>query len=381
MNGAASAWYEGSLQEVTRPDAPIGYGIVQVGPYDRMGVPVLAIRDLFSPSTQTAHRSSPRVEAAYRRSRVRGGDLLLSVKGTTGRVGIVPPHFEGNISRDVARIRLRDEHDPHYWLHLLRSDLAQQTLRLAAVGTTRQELSIGTLKTLRFRFPDKAEQSRIAAVLTDFDDSLDALQRSMAKRQNVKLAVAHQLLARECRSGVWKSLTLGDLATISKGQQLGRAEMDSMGAIPVWNGGVEPSGLTTAPNVHDPVVTVSEGGNSCGWVGRPQGPFWLGGHCYALRPRRPDTPLPLLYQTLKFHEGQIMALRVGSGLPNIQKARLLDLVVDVPASPSDALRIGETLDALDSDVRALERERVKLGAVKRGTLQQLISTRPAGEAV
>jgi type I restriction enzyme S subunit len=112
-------WTEGSLVGVARQDSPIGYGIVQPGPYVRGGVPVIAIRDLPIPSMRSVHRSAKEIEAAYRRSRVRGGDILISVKGTTGRVGIVPKGFEGNISRDVARVRLTDEHHPAFWHQML----------------------------------------------------------------------------------------------------------------------------------------------------------------------------------------------------------------------------------------------------------------------
>ncbi|MDS2171342.1 restriction endonuclease subunit S [Nesterenkonia sp. CL21] len=223
MSQTTDQWHEASLAEAASPDAPIGYGIVQVGPYDRDGVPVLAIRDLLSPSEHSLHRSSRKIEAQYRRSRVRGGDVLISVKGTTGRVGIVPAGFAGNISRDVARVRLRDEHDPRYWLHLLRSEHAQQTLQIAAVGTTRQELSIRTLKTLRFLYPDKAEQARIAGVLSDVDGLIATLERIIAKKQAIKQGMMQQLLTGETRlpgfTEPWSERSLGDVARIKTGSR------------------------------------------------------------------------------------------------------------------------------------------------------------------
>ncbi len=371
-----SGWTEASLFNVAKPDAPIGYGIVQVGPYDRGGVPVIAIRDLLKPSVEGVHRSSRRIESQYTRSRVTGGDVLISVKGTTGRIGLVPEGFEGNISRDVARIRLRETHDPRYWLHLLRSDEAQQRLQLAAVGTTRQELSIGTLKNVRFKYPNRAEQSRIADVLSDVDELTDSLGRSIAKRRDFKRAMALELMTGHARllrsSQEWHTLSLDELATLNKGEQLGRVDMDPMGSVPVWNGGVEPSGFTTVPNVRRRVVTVSEGGNSCGWVGMPAGAFWLGGHCYALEPRDRRLSIAFLYQALKFRETEIMALRVGSGLPNIQKTRLREFRLEVPRSFDEATEIEQKLDVVDGEVRALEAKLHKVLAIKQGMIQRLI---------
>jgi type I restriction enzyme S subunit len=167
------------------------------------------------------HRSSSSIEAAYGRSRVRDGDVLISVKGTTGRVGVVPEGFKGNISRDVARIRLRVEHEPGYWFQLLQSSEAQRTLQQATVGSTRQELSIGTLKQLRFRFPGKSEQKCIAAVLTDVDDLIATLERLIAKKQAIKYGMMQQLLTGKTRlpgfTAKWARARLGDVATVSRG--------------------------------------------------------------------------------------------------------------------------------------------------------------------
>ena len=200
-------WERVSISEAARPDSPVGYGIVQPGPHDPSGVPVLAIRDLARPSMWTAHRSSTRIEAGYRRSRVTSSDLLVSVKGT--------------ISRDVARVRLCSHHVPEYWLQLLRSDAAQRAVRDASVGTTRMELSIATLKLLTFRVPAVAEQRRIAETLSQGDALVAALERLIAKKEAMKQGLMQELLSGRTRlpgfEGEWKERELGSLADIVSG--------------------------------------------------------------------------------------------------------------------------------------------------------------------
>jgi type I restriction enzyme S subunit len=328
------------------------------------------------PSIQKVHRSAPSIEAAYKRSRVTGGDVLVSVKGTTGRIGIVPEGFVGNISRDVARLRLNEEHDPTYWFQMLQAPAAQRTLQQAAVGSTRQELSIGTLKMLTFPFPNRREQERIAAILSDVDHLIGALERLLAKKQAAKQAMSQLLLFGKVRLPgfvqPWVERSISDIALIAKGKQLGRAEMDATERVPVWNGGVEPSGFTSSANVRRPVVTVSEGGNSCGWVGRPEGGFWLGGHCYALDPRGEGHTVGFLYHRLKSVESQIMALRVGSGLPNIQKTRLAEFRISTPTDPKEAAELTAVLDDADSEIRLLRRRLEKASRVKVAMTQELL---------
>jgi len=367
---------ESELADMVQSGAPIGYGIVQPGGYVRDGVPVIAIRDLPHPSMRDVHRSAPAVEAAYRRSRVVGDDLLISVKGTTGRIGLVPSAFVGNISRDVARIRFNSDHVPAYWFQVLQSPRAQQILQQATVGSTRQELSIGTLKTLSFRFPSRAEQERIAVVLSAVDDLIATLQRVLVKKQAVLHGMRRELLTGQTHlpgfAEPWRVSSVAELATITKGQQLSRVDMDANQAVPVWNGGTSPSGYTSEPNTTGSVVTVSEGGNSCGWVGRQVRPFWLGGHCYALEPQGDLCSVSFLYHALKLREPQLMALRVGSGLPNIQTKRLARFQLKVPSDPNEAEVIASCLDDALAEVDVLRSRIEKERSLKQAVLQELL---------
>ena len=201
-------WDCQQLSELTRVDSPICYGIVQPGPYVASGISVLAIKNLNTDYRSDVHRSSPVIEKQYSRSRVLPGDVLLSVKGTTGRVGIVPEQFCGNISRDLARIRLNDENVPGFWFQMFKSDLMQRRLQIATVGTTRSELSIGILKQIEVVRPPKEEQQVIAAALSDVDDLIASLNKLIAKKRDIKQAAMQQLLTGKRRlpefGGEWQ---------------------------------------------------------------------------------------------------------------------------------------------------------------------------------
>ena len=64
----------------------------------------------------------------------------------------------------------------------------------------------------------------------------------------------------------WKKVKLEKIARIKKGQQLNRITLDRSGEYPVQNGGVKPSGYTDKWNTKENTITISEGGNSCGFV-------------------------------------------------------------------------------------------------------------------
>ena len=97
-------WKSTAIATLVEPTSPICYGVVQVGQYTDSGVPIVAIKYVKEISHAQLHRTASSLEQPYSRSRVRGGDVLISIKGTIGRVGIVPTGFEGNISRELARL-------------------------------------------------------------------------------------------------------------------------------------------------------------------------------------------------------------------------------------------------------------------------------------
>ena len=64
----------------------------------------------------------------------------------------------------------------------------------------------------------------------------------------------------------WDTKHLGEIIEISKGEQLNKSNLTLKGDYPVWNGGIQPSGFTNTYNQMENTITISEGGNSCGFV-------------------------------------------------------------------------------------------------------------------
>ena len=115
---------------------------------------------------------------------------------------------------------------------------------------------------------------------------------------------------------------LKDVVFIVKGKQVNGEELLEHGKYYVMNGGTEPSGYLDVCNTPANTISISEGGNSCGYVQYNTEPFWSGGHCYSLIKKEQSVNYQYLYHFLKYKEQEIMALRIGSGLPNVQKKDL-----------------------------------------------------------
>lgn len=142
-----------------------------------------------------------------------------------------------------------------------------------------------------------------------------------------------------CRSAISERLfksvkgstvLLSDLCDIVKGKQINGENLSDSGNYYVMNGGTEPSGYYDNYNVEASTISISEGGNSCGYVQFNTSPFWSGGHCYSIQNIADKVDNMYLYHYLKSNEDAIMKLRIGSGLPNIQKKDLAMFKIIVP---------------------------------------------------
>ncbi|WP_079000461.1 restriction endonuclease subunit S [Streptomyces sp. AS58] len=179
--------------------ADICYGIVQSGQFVAGGVPVLSIRDLSGDFETGLHRTNPAIDAQYRRSRVAPGDVLLSIKGTIGRVGVAPEHYMGNVSRELARIRFGKNVVPEFARLYFLSREAQRRLDLAVVGTTRAEVSIHVLKKFGFPVPSPERQRRMVAAYHCIEKRIVAEEQGLKKLRTMKLGLADDLLTGRVR--------------------------------------------------------------------------------------------------------------------------------------------------------------------------------------
>lgn len=161
----------------------------------------------------------------------------------------------------------------------------------------------------------------------------------------------------------WEVVRLGDVCEIKKGEQLNKILLDEVEGYPVINGGILPSGFTNTYNTPPNTITISEGGNSCGFVNYMQEYFWSGGHCYTLQNLKILDMF--LFQVLKHNEKKIQGFRVGSGLPNIQKKILEKFLISTP-DKMEQEKIAEILSEADNEITLLEQKLESLKYQKKG---------------
>lgn len=171
----------------------------------------------------------------------------------------------------------------------------------------------------------------------------------------------------------WKLNKLGFVCRIKKGVQFNKIELSDSGMYPCINGGIEPSGYSDLWNTNENTITISEGGNSCGFVNLIKTKFWSGGHCYSLLDLRRNMENNFLYQALKGRQNLIMDLRVGSGLPNIQQKAIKEFEFLSPENPIEQTQIATILSKVDEAINEIQQIVAKYIRIKTGLMQDLLT--------
>lgn len=118
-----------SLASLVREDDTINYGVVQPGDDLDEGVPLVRVGDLIDGSVRHSElkRIAPSIEAAYKRSRLRGDEILVSCVGSIGVVALANESVKGfNIARAVARIPLAESTDRQFMAAYLNTEFVQR---------------------------------------------------------------------------------------------------------------------------------------------------------------------------------------------------------------------------------------------------------------
>ncbi len=170
-------WADTTLDAITCAESPICYGVLKPGDPNPGGVRMVRVTDIRTNELVEAGlvTISDALDQEFHRSRIKAGDVLISVQGTVGRVAVVPENLtNANISRTIARIRPVEGVEPSWLWRALRAPLFQSAAADETAGTTRDSLNIGTLRELEVPLPPFAEQRRIVA-------KLDALTNRLAR--------------------------------------------------------------------------------------------------------------------------------------------------------------------------------------------------------
>jgi type I restriction enzyme S subunit len=189
-------WKVCPLDQKVNPARPIVYGILMPGYGHPGGVPVVKVKDIRNRSINMEGLllTSPAIDQEYKRSRLKEGDVLFTIRGTVGRVAIVPEQLaHANITQDTARIDLLGVHGKFISFYFETAP-ARRFFEVNTLGVAVQGINLGELRKLPIPVPALDEQARISDRLVVALERIDAEIRTQAKLVSQKLGLMQDLL-------------------------------------------------------------------------------------------------------------------------------------------------------------------------------------------
>lgn len=153
------------LSSLVRNDDTINYGVVQPGDDCDDGVPLVRVADLLEGRVchKYLKKIAPAIAASYKRSRLRGDEILVSCVGSIGVVALADESVEGfNIARAIARIPLSEAVSRDFMAAYLKTDYVQRYFTNELRTVSQPTLNIKQLSETRVVLPPIDSQHEFA---------------------------------------------------------------------------------------------------------------------------------------------------------------------------------------------------------------------------
>ncbi len=162
-------------------DKVISYGIVQPGRHVEDGIPIVRVNNFTKNGLDLSSvlRVSQEIEGKFLRTRLRGGEVLLTLVGSIGQSVVVPEELFGwNVARAVAVIRPYQEVGAA-WINIcLGSQSTADFIDARANTTVQKTLNIQDVRQIEIPIPPTHVKDFITQAIGSLDDKIE-LNRQM----------------------------------------------------------------------------------------------------------------------------------------------------------------------------------------------------------
>ena len=186
-------WVEETLDNLVTDDCALSYGIVQPGDDFTNGLPVVRPTDMKKEliNQDGLKLIDPSKSEGYTRTRLKGGELLVCVRGTTGITSIACKSLAGaNVTRGIVPVRFEQKKVSHrFGYYQFISPLVQDQIKAATYGAALMQINIRDFRKIKITVPPLEIQKLI-------EQKLDKVKPDLLRVEEVyasKLAAFDEL--------------------------------------------------------------------------------------------------------------------------------------------------------------------------------------------
>ena len=181
-------WQQITLLESLEAGRTVTYGIVQTGDEFEGGIPVFRPIDIAGghvPKRDELKKTDPLISAQYKRTLLKGNELLITVRGSVGETFQTTEEFEGcNVGRNIVPL-VTDSNKvcQRFLQELFAQDAIKNWLKGITKGIALQGLNMGEFKEMPVVMPPLAMQKVFVDFALQVDKSKVVVQEALEKAQ------------------------------------------------------------------------------------------------------------------------------------------------------------------------------------------------------
>jgi type I restriction enzyme S subunit len=198
-----SDWSERPLGQLCEKGRIITYGVIKLGDEITNGIPCLRTSNVrwLNIDTVGMKRIAERISSEYGRTILKGGEVLVNVRGTLGGVAVAENNMAGwNVSREVAVVPVDQTIlFPLYLAYWIGSDATQRWLVGVQKGVAYTGINIEDLRELPVNIPPLPEQREIVRRVKALFAFADRIEARLATGQKTVERLTPSVLAKAFR--------------------------------------------------------------------------------------------------------------------------------------------------------------------------------------
>ena len=146
-------------------------------------------------------RITKEANASMSRSKIKPGDLLISITGEIGKTCLFPNNYgEANINQHIARIRINSKDlISKYILNILNSEKLMTYFYTIDQGLTHPHLSLNQIQNTVIPIPPRKEQEKITEILDNYNSKIMYLESKKSTLESFKKGLIQKLLTGQIR--------------------------------------------------------------------------------------------------------------------------------------------------------------------------------------
>ncbi|MDI1314743.1 restriction endonuclease subunit S [Prosthecobacter sp.] len=410
MTNKLSVWRTTKLKDVC-DRITVGYVGPMADEYTPEGITFLRSQNIepFRLSLKDVKFIPRKFNDKIKKSALRPGDVAVVRTGYPGTACVIPASLPESNCADLVVITPSKELNSFYLAAIFNSAWGMASVRGNLVGVAQQHFNVGAAKEMVVTLPPRAEQDRIAGILSAYDELIENSQRRIRLLEDMARALyrewfvhfrfpghEHTLPVADLPGG-WKRRPLEEVAEFRLGKMLDQEKnrgdlLSYLANMNVRWGEFDLRGLREMRFEKDELETyglkfgdivMCEGGEPgrCAiWKEQIPG-MMIQKAIHRIRCRENMDHI-YLYHCLRLQgeSGQLASLFTGATIKHLPREKLAKVTVVVPPAPI-LKRFGEFAKPMEAHIEKLQRQIQNLRRTRDLLLPRLLSGQVALESV